>query len=623
MKLEIVFLNCTDISDTIRLVSREYISEDITFSIYHDYNEFSGREDNFNLHKRYVLVSSGIDTRNLQAIQKISTPVVAIKPEVYDILKAVEEARRISDNIKVIILEDYVPYFDVINSLLKNPVEVRIIKNYQEADIVLNDYAKEAFPIIIGSGYICDRARKLHMETKSIWNETAIRNAAEEAIKIAKTTEDLFNSSKILTILLDEVKKGAVFLDSNDRVQYVNTYAENMFHVKIANIKGKRVNNAFPYCNISDIKGTVEENTEKVISIDDEPVVFRWQKVGSIGEELLGSVLFFQYASNILRSEALVRKKITKKRFAAEYAFSDILGNSEEIREVKLMSAKYAHSQANILITGETGVGKELFAQSIHNESKRSGGPFVSVNFAALPPSLVESELFGYEEGAFTGAKRGGKMGLFELAHGGTLFLDEIGEIPMHMQAQLLRAIEEKEVLRIGGEFLRSVDVRIVAATNVDLAEMIEKGRFREDLYHRLNTLRIVIPPLRKRVEDIPLISSFLLRKMRHDLTEREINEISNANILMTYGWSGNVRELKNLLERFCVIYTKDLSVTKSLEIAFKYDSHVGRHDNELCDEESIIQQLLRKCNNNKTLVAKELGISRTTLYRYLKEEKQ
>lgn len=621
MKLEVSFLNCIDMSEIIEIVGKEYNTEGIVLSTYGNYEEFIKKNEGMGVCKRYVLVSSGIGTRDLQEMRNFTAPVVAIKPEVYDILKAVESARKISDNIKVIILENYVPYFNVINALLKIPIDVKTIQSYEEVDAILSNYAKEDSPIIIGSSYICHKARKLHMKTKSIWSKMAIRAAVEAAIKIMKTTEELFNSSKILTLLLNEMQKGAIFIDENDNVQHINSSAEDIFHVKKSNVQGKNVDKALFSYKIKTIKESVDENTEKVISINDTPMIFRWQRIKNIDEELLGTVLFFEYASHIQKSEALVRRNITKKRFVAEYTFNGILGDSEAIREVKRTAINYAHAQANILITGETGVGKELFAQSIHNESAFCKGPFVSVNFAALPPSLVESEIFGYEEGAFTGAKKGGKMGLFELAHGGTLFLDEIGEIPMHMQAQLLRAIEEKEVLRIGGEFLRSVDVRIIAATNVDLPQLIKRKLFREDLYYRLNTLRIMIPPLRERTGDIPLIVSLLLQKMRHDLTEGEIKKISNSKALMMHAWGGNVRELRNLLERFCVIYTKGVTVKQSLDIAFKYDTPILQNDNCKTKDEELLEHLLQKHHNNKTLVAKELGVSRTTVYRYLKEK--
>ncbi|WP_291300060.1 sigma 54-interacting transcriptional regulator, partial [Desulfosporosinus sp. BICA1-9] len=213
--------------------------------------------------------------------------------------------------------------------------------------------------------------------------------------------------------------------------------------------------------------------------------------------------------------------------FVAKTTLDGILGNSELIQEVKKDAFLYGQSDSTVLIVGESGTGKELFAQGIHNVSPRAKRPFVAVNCAALPENLLESELFGYEEGSFTGAKKGGKPGLFELAHGGTIFLDEIGEMPLPLQARLLRVLEEHEVLRIGGTRILPVNIRVVAATNRDLWEMVIQQRFREDLYYRLNVLRLRLSPLRLRKEDIPLLIGKFLSELRSDLKQDEILAIS------------------------------------------------------------------------------------------------
>lgn len=246
----------------------------------------------------------------------------------------------------------------------------------------------------------------------------------------------------------------------------------------------------------------------------------------------------------------------------ARYHFSDIIGNSREITAVIKHAVKFARSDLNILICGETGSGKELFAQSIHNESPRSSGPFVAINCATLPPALLESELFGYESGAFTGASKYGKRGLFEVAHKGTIFLDEIGELPLEIQPRLLRVIEEKEVRRLGGAGLIPVDVRVIAATNRDLGQMVAEKTFRADLFFRLNTLTLRIPPLRDRRDDIPAIAlSFLqnaletsgLEHVRGDMEALLMRVLSE---LRDYQWPGNVRELKNLVYRIVAGYS-------------------------------------------------------------------
>src|SRR5690625_3003716 len=224
-------------------------------------------------------------------------------------------------------------------------------------------------------------------------------------------------------------------------------------------------------------------------------------------------VVTYQEAESILLANNEIRSELYQRRFFAKYQFDDIISRSDKMEQLITLAKAYAISESNILIYGESGTGKELIAQSIHNESKRRTGPFIAVNCAALPENLLESELFGYEDGAFTGAKKGGKPGLFEMAHGGTIFLDEVGDITPSLQARLLRVLQEKEVRRIGGERIISVDIRVLSATNKDLLASVEDGEFRRDLYYRLNVLHLYNLPLRERVEDIEYIIDALLEK--------------------------------------------------------------------------------------------------------------
>ncbi|MBI9012638.1 MAG: sigma 54-interacting transcriptional regulator [Clostridiales bacterium] len=254
---------------------------------------------------------------------------------------------------------------------------------------------------------------------------------------------------------------------------------------------------------------------------------------------------FKSIKETITESDRLKRELI-KKGYFAKYEFDDIIGNSERMQKVIRISRKLAKSELTMLIYGENGSGKELFASAIHNASNRKNGPYLAVNFSALSDDLIESELFGYEEGAFTGAKKGGKIGLFEQADGGTIFLDEIGDISVKLQARLLRVLQEKEIMRVGGSEIKPIDVRIVAATNKNLFEMVKNNEFREDLYHRLKMGYIKVPPLRERKSDIPNLISYMLVN-----ATSEIKTISNdvRDKLFQYNWYGNVRELKNTID--------------------------------------------------------------------------
>ncbi|MDF2883795.1 MAG: PspF2, partial [Clostridiaceae bacterium] len=236
--------------------------------------------------------------------------------------------------------------------------------------------------------------------------------------------------------------------------------------------------------------------------------------------------------------------------YKAKYKFEDIFTVSDCGKKCIETAKNYSKNDFSVLLTGESGVGKELFAHSIHNESNRKEGPFISVNCAAIPENLIEAELFGYEAGAFTGANKDGRIGKFELANGGTIFLDEIGDLPLSMQAKLLRVLQENEMVRIGGNHIISLDLKVIAATNCNLEEKIKEGNFREDLYYRLNVLNLNIPPLRQRKEDIPLLIDNFITKLYQKCGIYKKFSDESINVLTNYYWPGNIRELKNIVER-------------------------------------------------------------------------
>lgn len=323
---------------------------------------------------------------------------------------------------------------------------------------------------------------------------------------------------------------------------------------------------------------------------------------------------------------------------AAEYTFDDILAKSKIMIETKQLAMTFAATSYNILIYGESGVGKEMFAQSIHNYSDRKNDPFVAINCASIPSELIDSELFGYESGAFTGASKKGQVGKFELANGGTLFLDEVAELPLHFQTKLLRTLETHQITRIGSSKTISVDVRILAATNRSLEKMIEDGLFRNDLYYRLMILNIEIPPLRNRPEDIILYGEFFLRQAveKSDLEQKTLDE-SAKTLMIQYDWPGNARELRNVMNRVSVcssapritretlqaslypetyaLHTLHPEKTPEMRLQEKKDA-VGRSHAEL------IQEALCISGGNKVKASELLGVSRKTFYRMLEKYK-
>lgn len=315
----------------------------------------------------------------------------------------------------------------------------------------------------------------------------------------------------------------------------------------------------------------------------------------------------------------------------ARYTFNDIIGENDLMLETIKRSKIAAQNDSNILIQGESGVGKDVFAQAIHNSSKRSHKPFVAINCAAFSKELIASELFGYESGAFTGAKREGSIGKFELANHGTLFLDEIGDMPMEVQSVLLRVLEEKTFRKVGGNDLIEVDVRIIAASNKNLKELIEKKLFREDLFYRLSIIRINIPPLKNRGADVYLFAEYFLKKLCTRMGKPDIRLSKNAlEFLGKYSWPGNLRELQNLLEGIISTHEETLITEKEIHnylgdyfletLTEEAPAATIPYDIYGLDEKEKFEMALRKCRNNRTKAADYLGLSRSTFYRRMQE---
>ena len=309
--------------------------------------------------------------------------------------------------------------------------------------------------------------------------------------------------------------------------------------------------------------------------------------------------------------------------YHAVFSFDDIAGESKEIKETINLAKAFAASDENVLITGESGTGKELLAQAIHNYSERNAKPFVALNCANFPNELIDSELFGYDEGAFTGAKKSGKPGKFELADGGTIFLDEIGEMQLHLQSKLLRVLETRCIERIAGNRLIRIDVRIITATNRDLEALMKAGKFRKDLYYRLKVLHLEVPPLKERQGDILLLAEYFVRKLAPKMN-KNIQGIRNCakEILLKHSWSGNIRELENVISMSLFI-CEDTFLDKKSLIRAGLTKEGSKEEQQIRMPAKISEKILRdameKTKGNKKKTAELLGISRPTLYKLLK----
>lgn len=398
-----------------------------------------------------------------------------------------------------------------------------------------------------------------------------------------------------LDILLQTIDAGVIGINPDGKIFLYNEIAREILKKDFDYVLNKNGIELLPEIPFAHTLEKLRPTEEKIVKINGYDVVVSVNPLLH-SNKMYGAVAILRKYSDLEKKEYLLRKKLIGKGYAAKYDFEDIFGKSSSITECKNIAKRMSMSNSSILITGETGTGKELFAQAIHNNSLRKDYQFVPVNCGAFPENLLESELFGYEEGAFTGARKGGKPGLFELAHNGTLFLDEITEMPMNLQVKLLRVLQEREVVRLGGDRIIDVNIRIIAATNKNIKEMVEKGEFRQDLFYRLNVLPLKIPTLRDRREDILGLVDYLKRSFNSDFTLTE----KAKEILLSYSWNGNVRELRN-----CVEYLVNLGIDKIDDKDMPIDYKDKSLDIKLIhlEQEAIVDFLQLTGNNLKKYI--------------------
>ena len=444
-------------------------------------------------------------------------------------------------------------------------------------------------------------------------------------LKAQIKTEELELEKKKLEILLNSMNKAVVSIDKEGNIDKYNVKFKEIFNMRDDNIDGENIFQLLDFIkkpSTNDLKKHktgvfyYKENSRNLKGIYNVSEI-------AVKNKLKGYVIDFIENKDAIKNYNKINKdyKIT---------LDNIISESEIMEHTKQKALIASKSNSTVLITGESGTGKELFARAIHNHSDRADNTFVTVNCAAIPDNLLESELFGYEEGAFTGAKKGGKLGKFEIAHKGTIFLDEIGDMSLHLQGKLLRVLQERELDKIGGKSNILIDVRVIAATNKNLVELVEKGQFREDLYYRLNVIPITLPALRQRKDDIPLLIDYMIKEYAHKLNKDVIGIEDDAKkTLIDYSWPGNVRELQNVIE-----YSINMSNSSLLNldiipnnIKSKYYDEKSNKYEEIRTLEDLEKEEISKALNkfkhykkDKELVAKSLGISRATLYRKLEK---
>ena len=576
---------------------------------------------------RVIMARGGTASRirNILAVPVVEVPI-PFEDMVAALLKACEYGR----NIGVVGYYNLLKGLELLNPMLN--VNIRQIFADDEPDTFqkIQELARSGVDVIVGGVAQANFAKKMGIHNVIIeFSEKALSYAYNEANTILESVSASARKAEELNTILNTTKEGYIAINADGLITLANKKAYQLSPGLAERLEGLPIDRLFP--EFSCVRTVLEERREilqEIASIKNKEILFDVIPLGRGKDksENFGAIVTFNDVNTITVGEQKIRERV-RQGFYAHYSFDSILGGSEAIKECIRVAKKYAATDSSVLILGETGVGKEIFAQSIHNRSARKENPFVAVNCATLPESILESELFGYEAGAFTDAKKSGKAGLFELAHKGTIFLDEISEMPLVLQSRLLRVLQERKVMRLGGDRVIPVDVKVIAATNNNLMEMVKKNKFRSDLFYRLNVLTIAIPPLRERGEDVVTLAQ-TFQKHFNPTGGRQLSE-SALRQMLEYGWPGNVRQLRHFMEKLNIISDTPIitgaitrNVIENYEPAYGFAKKdvPARERKKASSSKDDIEKALTLAEGNKTQAASILGIHRGTLWRLMKE---
>lgn len=605
------------------------ISED--FSIPMDVKTFYGLEREKLLKmaspdETEVVVSRwGFEYSRLSEMSRV--PLVEIPLTAFDIIDCIYRALQYTEHVGIIhsryVIDQCISLGTYLG--LRNLVSFEINHlNFKQIEEGLLYLKKNGVEVVIGGITAINIADSFGLKGILIRaGRESIAQAINEAVRLIPARKMERERAERWETILRSSHDGIIAVDNSGMITLFNLKAEKIFSCQSNQVYGSHfctIDSSLPFNEV--LSGKKNFESGELMWFDNKPYLTKIVSIAVEGQTV-GAVATILEANELQNLEVRLRKKLHNKGFIAKSTFNNIVGESKAIKNTIEYAKKYSKVESAVLIQGESGTGKEIFAQSIHKHSSRAKKPFVAINCAALSPSLLESELFGYSEGAFTGARRQGKQGVFELAHGGSIFLDEITEIPMEIQGRFLRVLQEKEVIRIGDDKVIPVDIRVIAATNKNLLSIEEQEKFRKDLFFRINVLPLWIPPLRDRKEDIPILFQFFLEKTAPKLgkvcprVDREVNEL-----LIRYNWPGNVRQLENIVERALVLWDTSIltasHMVQLLEGSMEYCDYEEINDLKTF-ESDIIFKVLDQYGGNRKMTAKHLGISTTTLWRRLK----
>ena len=582
----------------------------------------------------------------LAIYNKTNIPVIYAGETLYDTIDALHKLKKNKNyerKVYLFVLEGNLIFNEefakMLNIIFNVDLSILTYSTLEECEKILSTKI-ENDSVVIGGRFITAQCKKYgieHVLSESGYN--TLKTALLGAINIVKIRRsEIFEKDKMKAIL-DFAQEGIAYVNLDMKIEMMNPAARKIWDIEEHWEQGKKELEACELralCNVA--IETKEACIEEIVTLNSN-IKFMCNVIPIIANgEVKSLAVTFREIVQVIQMESKIRREFTKKMPGAKYYAKDIIGDSERIKNCKKLIKQFGKFDSNVLIYGHTGTGKELFAQAIHNESNRKNNLFLALNCAALPEQLLESELFGYIEGAFTGAKKGGKPGLFELAHGGTLYLDEISEMSISSQSKLLRVLQEGEIRRVGDDKVQPVNVRVIASSQENLHTLIQNHKFREDLFYRLNVMSLTIPTLNSRREDIvPLVEHFMVFYGEKFNVDRRIKfEADAIEFLKNYNWRGNVRQLQNFIER---VYVYDLSGNITLPMVqellkdfdmLEYteieksaqDMHYPvNHGNLRKITSEIVKETLEMFEGNQTKAARYLGVSRTYIWRQLKEK--
>ncbi len=565
-------------------------------------------------------------------MEAVDIPVVLVPITPFDVIQIIHGLDKDIKEVALIHYREVIPEMGAIEKMYGIKIRQYTFVNYEDITKAVDDAISRGIMHIIGGQVAVGYAESRNCNGYEISSgEAAVRNAVIEAVNILNEKKKEKENTARIEAMFDSISDGVIATNEDNEIVLINGQARTML-----GYGSRRRNEAVDREVKTAYKTVAETGKNELDSLQDHngKILMRNLRPIKLDDRQIGVLGVYSDVTLIRKAEQKIRKELSGTGLVTKYDFDDIITRNKTMEESKEIAAIYAGTGSSILIQGESGTGKELFAQGIHSASGRSSGPFVAINCAAIGENLLESELFGYEEGAFTGAVKGGKEGLFELAHGGTLFLDEVSEVSMPVQTSLLRVLQEKEIRRVGGKTNIPVDVRIVSATNKNLEKLVAEGKFRNDLYYRLNVLNIPVPPLRERIDDIGLLSRYFADQMDADVPDKIMDRC--VEMFENYDWPGNIRELRNIIERLAVVYRyikeeyTDSQIRRLLGmgtskrtpgVTMDLDLEGDLKDILHRTESRVIEHFMNATGNDQEAVAERLGISKTTLWRKMKEE--